>query len=233
LYCKKKINARGVGNLFSFFQCVIILSSFFLLKCKKGGIKMKKIAVILILLGGVFFLNAAEEPCGPGAFSITLGAGVRNFSTDEFKEVYEGTPMIYSVDVAMRLMKSLEVFLHTDYLSIDGETTFTKEPTTLKITPLELGARFLIGFKNPCRQKLFPYLGAGVGYYMIKEEFEAGSPLEPVDEKRVGLFAEGGLRFYVIKTVFIDAKFKYIGLRSENNTQMGGLVYLGGVGLSF
>jgi len=194
---------------------------------------MKKIAVILILLGGVFFVNAAEEPCGPKSFSITLGAGVRNFSADEFKEVYEGTPIVFSVDVAIKIMKSLEAFLHTDYLSINGKTTFTQEDTTLKITPIELGARFLIGSKKPCKQKLFPYLGAGVGYYMIKEEFEAGSPLEPVDEKRVGFFAEGGLRFYLIKSVFIDAKLKYIGLRSENSTQMGGLAYMGGIGFSF
>lgn len=194
---------------------------------------MKKIAVILILLGGVFFANAAEEPCGPGPFSITLGVGGRNFSADEFKDVYEGIPMVYSVDVAMKIMKSLEVFLHTDYLSIDGKTTFTQEDTTLKITPIELGARFLIGSKKPCKQKLFPYLGAGVGYYMIKEEFGAGSPLEPVDEKRVGFFAEGGLRFYLMKSVFIDAKLKYIALKSENSTQMGGLAYMGGLGFSF
>jgi hypothetical protein len=203
------------------------------LKCKKGGIKMKKTVVILILLGGVFFVNAAEEPCGPKSFSITLGVGIRNFSEDLFKEVYEGTPMIYSVDIAMRIMKSLEVFLHTDYLSIDGKTTFTGEVTTLKITPVELGARFLIGSKKPCKQKLFPYLGGGVGYYMIKEEFEGGTPLEPVDEKRLGFFAEGGLRFYVIKSVFIDAKLKYIGLKSEGGTQMGGLAYMGGIGFSF
>jgi hypothetical protein len=205
----------------------------FFVEMKKGGIKMKKIAVILILLGGVFFINAAEEPCGPKSFSITLAAGVRNFSAEEFKEVYDGTPMIYSIDVAFKILKSLEMFLHTDYLSIDGKTTFTQEDTTLKITPIEVGARFLILFKNPCKQKFFPYLGGGVGYYMIKEEFAASSPLEPVDEKKVGFFAEGGLRFYLIKSVFIDAKLKYIGLRSENRTQLGGLVYMGGLGFSF
>jgi hypothetical protein len=196
---------------------------------------MKKLAVLFILLGGVFIFtaNAAEEPCSPKTFSITLGAGVRNFSNGDFKEVYEGTPMVYCVDIAIRIMKSLEVFLHTDYLSIDGKTTYTREDTTLKITPIELGARFLLGSKKPCKQKLFPYLGAGVGYYMIKEEFPGGTPIEPVDEKRVGFFAEGGLRFYLMKSVFIDAKLKYIGLRSENSTQMGGPAYMGGLGFSF
>jgi hypothetical protein len=204
-----------------------------LLKYKKGGLQMKKIAVILILLGGVFFVNAGEEPCGPKSFSITVGAGVRNFSADEFKDVYDGTPMVYSVDIAMRIMKSLEVFLHTDYLSIDGKTTYTQEDTTLKITPIELGARFLISFKKPCKQKLFPYLGAGIGYYMIKEEIQEETNIVVVDEKRVGFFAEGGLRFYLMKSVFIDAKFKYIGLKSETDIQVGGLAYMGGLGFSF
>lgn len=196
---------------------------------------MKKLAVLFILLGGVFIFtaNAAEEPCTPNTLSITLGVGVRNFSNDQFKEVYDKTPLVYSVDIALRIMKSLEVFLHTDYLSTKGKTTYTREDTTLKITPIELGARFLLVSKKPCERKLLPYLGAGLGYYMIKEEFPGGTPIEPVDEKRVGFFAEGGLRFYLMKSVFIDARLKYIGLRSENNTQMGGPAYMGGLGFSF
>jgi len=194
---------------------------------------MKKLVVLFILLGSAFFVNAGEDPCSPKSFSITLGAGVRNFSDEEFKDVYEKTPLVYSVDIAIRIMRSLEVFLHTDYLSIKGKTTYTHEDTTLKITPIELGIRFLIGFKKSCKQKLLPYLGGGVGYYMIKEEFPGGTPLEPVDEKKVGFFAEGGLRFYLMKSVFIDAKVKYIGLRSEDNIQMGGAAYIGGIGFSF
>lgn len=194
---------------------------------------MKKLAVIFILLGSAFFAYAGEEPCDPKSFSITLGAGVRNFSNEDFKDVYEKTPLVYSIDIAIRIMRPLEVFLHTDYLSIKGKTTYTHEDTTLKITPIELGARFLLVSKKSCKRKLFPYLGAGAGYYMIKEEFPGGTPLEPVDEKKVGFFAEGGLRFYLIRSMFIDAKIKYIGLRSENDTQMGGTAYIGGLGFSF
>ena len=186
----------------------------------------------MVLLGMVL-LNGEDRPCDPKTFSITVGAGVRNFSESLFKEVYEDTPLIYSIDVAVKVMRPLEVFLHSDYLSIDGKTTYTKEDTTLKITPLELGTRFLIGPKQSCKQKIFPYLGAGVGYYMIKEEFAAGSPMEPVDEKRVGFFAEGGLRFYVVSSIFIDAKLKYVSVKSESGTQLGGVAYMGGIGLSF
>ena len=195
---------------------------------------MKKTMVILILsMVGAFFINAAEEPCDPKTFSITLGAGVRNFSENQFKEVYDGTPLIYSIDFAMRVVQPLEVFLHSDFLSIDGKTTFTNEDTTLKITPLELGLRYILDQKKSCKQKVFPYLGAGVGYYMIKEEFAAGVPIEPVDEKRLGFFGEGGVRFYVVKAVFIDAKLKFISLKSEESIQLGGLAYMGGIGFSF
>lgn len=192
---------------------------------------MKKIAVILILLAGVGLMSAAEEPCKPKPFSITVGAGVRSFSEELFKDVYGSAPTVFSLDLALRIMRPLELFLHTDYLSKDGEWTFTQEPVTLKIIPIELGARFLASSKNPCKQKLFPYIGAGVGYYMVKEEY--GGIAEETDEKRIGFFAEGGLRFYVINSVFIDAKLKYIAVKSEAEVNLGGFAYMGGIGFSF
>jgi len=194
---------------------------------------MKKIIVVCLVLLGSVIVSAADRPCDPKTFSITIGAGVRNFSEELFDNVYEDTPLIYSIDVAVRVMRPLEIFLHSDYLSIDGKTTYTKEDTSLKIFPLELGARFLIGPKQSCKQKLFPYIGAGGGYYMIKEEFASGSPMENVDEKRMGFFAEGGIRFYALSSVFVDAKLKYITVKSENSTQLGGFAYMGGIGISF
>ena len=194
---------------------------------------MKKIIVALIVLMGVVFLYGEEQPCDPKTFSITIGAGVRSFSEELFKDVYDGTPMVYSFDAAVRVLRPLEIFAHTDILSIDGKTTFTQEDTKLKITPFELGFRFLVMPKKSCKQKIFPYIGAGLGYYMIKEEFAAGSPMEPVDEKRLGFFGEGGVRLYAMTSIFVDLKFKYITLKSENGTQLGGLAYMGGIGFSF
>lgn len=197
---------------------------------------MKKIVVVAMILTGFFFLSAKEEndqPCKHKSFSITLSAGARNFSESLFKEVYESSPMIYSIDIAKKFMPSLEVFLHSDYLSKDGKYTFTGDSTTLKILPIEIGARFLVQMKNPCKQKVFPYAGAGVGYYMIEEKYSDTSPVEDVKENRVGFFAEGGLKFYFAKSIFVDAKLKYIALKSEGGTQLGGLAYMGGLGFSF
>ncbi|NIM13741.1 MAG: outer membrane beta-barrel protein [Candidatus Aminicenantes bacterium] len=202
---------------------------------------MKKLIVLVMLfammLVGLPFLNAQEaetdkkEPCDAKTFSLSVGAGYRNFSEDLFKEVYGNAPMTINVDLGVRVWKSLEIFVHTDYLKVEGETTLTKEDTTLTIFPIELGARYLanVSITKSCRMKLFPYIGAGAGYYSIKEE----NPIGTVDENRVGFFAEGGLRFYPMKSFFIDAKLKQVVLKSENGTNLGGFAYMGSIGVSF
>ena len=97
--------------------------------------------------------------------------------------------------------------------------TYTKEETKLKIIPVELGARYLIKVGNGC--SLFPYIGAGAGYYMYKEENVIGT----VDEKKIGFFAEGGLRFYLMSSFFIDAKVKNVFLKVDD-LQLGGFAFM-------
>jgi len=197
---------------------------------------MKKLIVLMsvILLMGFHFTYAQESetegaPCEYKTFSFTVGAGGRSFSETLFKDVYGGTCIIYSVDFSMKVWETLEAFLHTDYLSKTGELTFTQEETTFKLIPIELGARYLVPTKKTCDAKLFLYIGAGAGYYLIKEE----NPIGTVDEKRIGFFGEGGVRFYLMSSLFIDAKLKYTILKSENDTNLGGLSYMGGIGISF
>ncbi len=202
---------------------------------------MKKLIVILaILVIGLTFTNshllaqeAESDPCEVGAFSLSVGAGMRNFSDDRYKSVYDSGGISFNVDLGYKVWKSLEVFLHTDYFSKDGELTFTGEDTTLKITPIELGVRVLIKLNKDCRPKLFPYIGAGGGYYMIKEENFIGT----FDKKEIGFFLEGGLRYYVMGSFFVDVKLKNVFLKVEddqgNKVDTGGFAYMGGIGISF
>jgi outer membrane protein W len=189
---------------------------------------MKKLSLLVGLLL-VFQLLVTAGPVDTKKVSITLGAGVRNFSESKFGDVYSGTALTYSVDVAFKVFGSMEAFLHTDYLSVDGELTYTKEPTTLKIFPLEVGLRYLVPMKKSKNQKIYPYLGAGAGYYMIKEE----NVIDNLDEKRIGFFFEGGLRFYFTSSMFLDVKLKNIILKSESDVTMGGFSYMGGIGFTF
>ena len=197
---------------------------------------MKKLILLIcvILLTGFQVTNAAgaqdEGPCEYKSFSITVGAGARGFSEKLFEDVYGSTAIIYSFDAAMKVWQTLEVFVHTDYLAKTGELTFTGEESDFKLIPIELGGRYLIPTKKAsCDSKLFLYMGAGAGYYLIKEENAIGT----VDEKKVGFFGEGGFRFYFTGSIFVDAKLKYTILKSENETDLGGLSYMGGIGFSF
>jgi len=189
---------------------------------------MKKICVFVILLV-LAQLTFAAGPVDNNRFSLTLGAGLRNFAEKRFEQVYDKSPLIFSIDFGFKLFSTLEAFVHVDYLKADGKMTFTQEDTTFKIFPIELGVRYLLDIKKSKSQKIYPYLGGGVGYYMIKED----NPAYNADEKRIGFFVEGGLKVFFGKSLFIDAKLKDVILKSENDTNVGGLAYMGGIGFSF
>lgn len=192
---------------------------------------MKKIAImaICLLLVQVTF---AAGPLDSKKFSLAAGAGSRTFSEDQYDNVYDGTPITINIDLAYKFWKTVEAFVHTDMLSTDGNLTLTGEDTTLKITPLEFGLRYLLEMKNQKNQKIYPYIGAGAGMYMIKEENFIGT----FDESKFGFFAEGGIRFYVAGSFFVDAKLKYISISVDTTTNVsniGGLAYMGAIGISF
>jgi outer membrane protein W len=197
---------------------------------------MKKLLIITVLVTWTLCFAASldaqdtkNDPCFIPKCSLSIGAGVRNFSESGFKDVYGSSPITYSIDFGVKIWKNLEAFLHTDYLKKNGKLTFTQEASTLKIFPLELGARYLFSLNETCKVKLFPYLGAGAGYYMIKED----NPIGNLDEKRTGFFVEGGLRFYLVKSFFIDAKLKDVMVKTKAGIKTGGFAYMAGLGISF
>lgn len=202
---------------------------------------MKKSMIMLTVLAvGLIFTNiygwtqdTQDNPCQIGKYSFSLGLGIRNFSDSLFKNIYGNSGTSYNVDLGVKIGNSLETFLHTDYFKKDGELTYTKEKTTLTIIPIELGLRCLIGLNKQCKPKLFPYLGAGVGYYLCKEE----NPIGNFDKNGIGFFVEGGLRFYLAGSFFIDAKLKDVFLKVKNdlgnNMNTGGFSYMGALGITF
>lgn len=194
---------------------------------------MKKLTVVLAAMT-LIVMGSSLIYGGEGKFSFSIGAGTRGVSAPLYEDIYEKAPIIYSVDLAYKVIPSMEVFLHTDYFTKDGLTTLTKEDTTLKIFPIELGARLFANVmkKKDARVKLLPYLGAGAGYYMVKED----NPIGSLDEKSLGFFIEGGFRV-VFSSLFVDLKLKNIMVKIEDDKgdkiKMGGFAIIGGVGLSF
>jgi hypothetical protein len=187
---------------------------------------MKKVTCLLILLLGIGLAQAISAPVDYNKFSVTLGAGVRNFSGDT-DDVYNLVNLTFCLDVGFRFSKSLEVFLHADYLSAKGNLTITDEETTITLIPIEAGARYLMG-----KSSFRPYLGAGAGFYLINEE----NPIGTIDESGIGFFIEAGLKYLLGKGIFVDAKLKYVILSikpEDTSVNLGGPAVLLGFGFSF
>jgi len=186
---------------------------------------MRKLILILLLI----IMFTAVQLTGMidnSKFSITIGAGVKNITEEIFKTVYGSNNIAFSIDLAYKLGRTLEMFVHTDYFKADGELAFDPKATTLTVFPAEAGLRMVLG-----KSKVKPYLGLGAGYYMLKEENFIGK----VDDNSIGFFGEGGLRVYFGK-IFLDLKLKYNQLKYDvtgTEIDLGGLSYFGGIGISF
>jgi hypothetical protein len=194
---------------------------------------MKKTTFLLILVLALGFiqLDAQRAPAeatktADYSFSVTLGGGVRMFTGDE-DDVYDFVNPVFALDVAYKFNKSLEIFLHGEYLMATGELTITKEETTMNIIPAELGARYLFGSKS-----LNIYLGAGLGYYFITEE----NPIGTVNESNIGFLVEAGIRPFFTQNIFLDVKLKFVSLSvkpEDKSVSLGGLSLLVGLGFAF
>ncbi len=186
---------------------------------------MKKLFLFLLI---VVFLTTAQSfgTIDHTKYSLTVGAGIRNITEDIFETVYGTNNIAYSIDLAYKIGKSLEFFIHSDYLKIDGELLFDPKETTLTVIPAEAGLRYFLG-----KSKIKPYLGIGGGYYLLKEENFIGT----INDNSIGFFGEGGIKISFGK-LFLDLKAKYIKLDYEvlgTDIDLGGLSYYGGIGISF
>jgi opacity protein-like surface antigen len=187
---------------------------------------MKKVTILLIMLLGIGLVQARPATADYNKFSVVLGAGVRNFTGDT-DDVYKLVNLTFCLDLGFRFIRSVEVFLHTDFLIAKGNLTISEEETTITIIPIEVGGRYLIGTSSFC-----PYVGAGLGFYLINEE----NPIGTVNESGLGFFAEAGLKYLLGKSISIDAKLKYVilSIRPEDTSiNLGGPTVLLGFGFSF
>ena len=93
-----------------------------------------------------------------------------------FLDIY-GAGVRYGGEIDIGLWKGFDVWVGGGYFTREGELTFTKEKSKLKIIPIGLGLKYrwtrgVIGF----------YTGAGVSIFIYEET----SPLGKVSQSREG-----------------------------------------------
>ncbi|HDP95283.1 MAG TPA: hypothetical protein ENN40_07980 [Candidatus Aminicenantes bacterium] len=189
---------------------------------------------------------AADEAApgfGDGDFSLALGAGMRSINEDIAESLYGKNNLVYSLDLAYSAADFVDIFIHTDFFKVNGETTFTGESTSLSIVPIEAGMRLRLS-----GHRLEPNLGFGAGYYMIKDEIDIAGETFTFKKNQVGFFIDGGLRLYVTRTLFVFAqgRFTFLKVKPEDSTDedetgiiyyperdLGGFLVSAGLGIRF
>ena len=166
---------------------------------------------------------ADEQGKSSSTLALTVFVGNRGVSDETFGQIYGKINISPGLDVALRLYKTLEIFLHSDFLSAEGDTSFTGDKTSLTIFPLELGLR--LKFK---RGIFLPYIGGGAGHYFFNEESTFENKTYTSRVNNLGFFAETGVRVQIIKKWHIDLKVKFTSFKikpDEPEETEGQIVY--------
>ena len=184
---------------------------------------MKRLAILAILfwVAGPLPANADTSPDKP--FSLALVGGARTFSGG----VYDSINPAFNLELGFETTWSLMVFVQAGYVSASGELSYTREPTTLVMVPLEAGIRYLVD-----AGRIAPYFGGGIGFYIMQEDNNIGT----VSGSGLGFFGEGGMRINLATAFFLDVRAKYTALSiriQDTSFNLGGFSLLVGIGFLF
>jgi opacity protein-like surface antigen len=155
---------------------------------------------------------------------VLLRAGYFLAADSAYTDVYQNG-LIYGGELRLGGSK-IAGWLEGSYRAETGELTYTKEQTEVSVLAVEAGAlyRFMTGDLNP-------YAGAGIGYFMFKEENEA---IGQVKQNKIGFCLVGGASYVLGKNFIVDARLKYefCSMKpADFDIQVGGLT--AGIGIGF
>ncbi len=195
-----------------------------------AGDAMKKMLLTLFVflqLPVLMAVGGGERTGAATRFSLTVLAGMRSFASGDVRRIYAGTQPAFGLDLGCRLGRRIEAFFSGERLVADGRLTLTGEPSTLRLTAWEGGARLLLP-----QGRFVPFAGAGLGYYRVEEE----NVIAILDENKMGFFALAGLRFRLSRMLFAAMQAKYVFLRLKpfaKEADLGGLFAGVGIGVAF
>ena len=183
---------------------------------------MKKI-ILFVILSSLLTL-------GLQAVKLDLGFlyGSRSIKDAGIKEVY-GEGSAYFPYVGVAVWRGLTIGLgYEGGYDREGKIGLYQEDSRLKITGMEIFAAYRLELGN-----LSPYLKLGFSSYAYKQVV---SNVTKVDEKKSGLNLALGLRYYLIKGLFLAAEAKYVPLKvkpMDEEVDLTGMRLAAGIGYTF
>jgi hypothetical protein len=185
------------------------------------------LALTAFLALAALALGAQERPIEQGSLEIILGG--YDMNEPRFEAVYPGGGLLAGLGASARIISNLHLYLEAKYWEREGELTFSKELTTLRLFPISLGLRYLVplGILNP-------YAGAGGDIYFYYEDNPIGTTVNSASGYHaiVGTY----LRFSRNVPLMLNLKAKYTWVKtveSGYDINLGGLEYSLGLALAF
>lgn len=163
-----------------------------------------------------------------GKPSVMLEATGSFFSPSDqaFKQIY-GSGYYFGGEITLAIVKGFGIWVGASFYSKDGLTTFTQEPTKIKIMPIYGGIKFRVP-----EARVSPYVGLGVGYFSYTEESGIGS----VKKGDIGYLGQVGIVVKLFGPLILDVKgsYSYCKAQPENvEANLGGFQGIVGFGFDF
>jgi opacity protein-like surface antigen len=183
--------------------------------------------LFMVLLGAGLPVLGVTSYSADTVSGLLVRYGLFMASEKGFKDIYGNSATVLGGEFRFG-GENLGAWLEGGYLSKSGELILTQEETKVRIVAIEGGVlyRFMTG-------KICPYAGAGVGYYMYKEESDA---LGEAKQNKVGFCGVAGMGFQLLHPLLIDLKVKYSSCKMKPayyDINIGGITLSAGVGIRF
>lgn len=165
-------------------------------------------------------------------FDLGIFYGQRTVNDSDIKNIY-GNGTVYFPYLAINVWKG--IIIGGGYeggYSRDGKIGLYNESTSLRV----LGVEFFVGYQ--LRIKIVsPYIRIGYGSFSYKQTIDSPYVGDyKVDHKKSTVIISGGLKFYLIKNLFLAGEVKFVPLKVkpfEEEVDLGGMRYLAGIGFTF
>ncbi|MDW7759899.1 MAG: outer membrane beta-barrel protein [Acidobacteriota bacterium] len=189
-------------------------------------IKMLAKTAILKFAFCVCLLLVVSAPAASDTFSIQARGAYFIPSEAVFKDIYDGG-VVYGGEISLKISGGLSLWAGGSYFNKSGVLTFTEESTTLQLIPIFGGLQYKMNLS-----RISPYVGAGVGYVLYKEE----NPIGKVEDGGLGFIGKAGVQVMIAGPLFLDVQASYSVCRvipGDIEADLGGLKAGLGLGLQF
>lgn len=132
-------------------------------------------------------------------FTVKLKSSIFVPQDNVFEEIY-GEGLTYGIEIDILLWKKLDLYASGNFFSKQGKLTFTQDPTTIRIFPIEWGLRYR--FLN---KRISLYAGIGLGYVSINESNFIGD----VSTKNMGYNVGLGGFLSLFHNLIFDVSVRY------------------------